>query len=108
MTFFRPEIVKLLPTLHGLMFALDISLDKEDGCPTLGVMRQELDILLKVECFWCNPVITCRMGNYMKYTLHRKSHLCIPFLGIARPPSQFPHLCVCELFIFFPRIVPHI
>ena len=29
-------------------------------------------------------------------TLQRKSHLCIPFLGIALPQSQFPHSCVCE------------
>ncbi len=28
--------------------------------------------------------------------LQRKSHLCIPFLGIARPQSQFTHSCVCE------------
>jgi hypothetical protein len=32
--------------------------------------------------------------------LQRKSHLCIPFLGIARPQSQFPHSCVCERFIY--------
>ncbi len=29
--------------------------------------------------------------------LQRKSHLCIPFLGIGRLPSQ--HSCVCERFI---------
>jgi hypothetical protein len=33
-----------------------------------------------------------------KYTqniaLQRKSHLCIPFLEIARPQFQFPHSCV--------------
>ncbi len=34
-------------------------------------------------------------------TLQRKNHLCIPFLGIARPQSQFPHLCVCERFIYY-------
>jgi hypothetical protein len=33
-------------------------------------------------------------------TLQRKSHLCIPFLGIARTQSQFPHSCVCERFIY--------
>jgi hypothetical protein len=33
-------------------------------------------------------------------TLQRKSHLCIPFLGIARPQPQFPHSCVCERFIY--------
>ncbi len=31
-------------------------------------------------------------------TLQQKSHLCIPFLGIAQ--LQFPHSCVCEWFIF--------
>ncbi len=34
------------------------------------------------------------------YTLQRKSHLCIPFLGNARPRSQFPIACVCERFIY--------
>ncbi len=33
-------------------------------------------------------------------TLQRKSHLCIPFLGIALPQSQFPHSCVCERFLY--------
>ncbi len=32
-------------------------------------------------------------------TLQGKSHLCFPFLGIARPQSKFPHSCVCERFI---------
>ncbi len=35
-----------------------------------------------------------------RYTLQGKFHLCIPFLGIARPQSQFPHSCVCEQFIY--------
>ncbi len=39
--------------------------------------------------------------------LQRKFHLCIPFLGIARPQFQFPHLCVCERFTYS-RIGPHI
>ncbi len=36
-----------------------------------------------------------------QYILQRKSHLCIPFLGIARPQPQFPHTrtCACEPFI---------
>jgi hypothetical protein len=33
-------------------------------------------------------------------TLQRKLHLYIPFLGIAPPQYQFPHLCVCERFIY--------
>jgi hypothetical protein len=39
-------------------------------------------------------------GSASHYTLQRKSHLCIPFLGIARRQSQFPHSCVCERFIY--------
>ncbi len=34
-------------------------------------------------------------------TLQRKSHLCIPRKEIARPQSQFQHLCVCERFFIF-------
>jgi hypothetical protein len=34
-----------------------------------------------------------------RYTLQRKSHLCIPFLGLG-PQSQVPHSCVCERFIY--------
>ncbi len=32
-------------------------------------------------------------------TLQRKSHLCIPFLGISQPQPQFLHSCVCERFV---------
>jgi hypothetical protein len=39
------------------------------------------------------------------YTRKRKSYLYISFLGIARTQSRFPHSCVCELFIYIPRIV---
>jgi hypothetical protein len=34
------------------------------------------------------------------HPLQGKFHLCIPFLGIAWPQSQFPHSCVCEPFIY--------
>ena len=34
------------------------------------------------------------------HTLQRKSHLCVPRKGIARPQSQFTHSCVCERFIY--------
>jgi hypothetical protein len=33
-------------------------------------------------------------------TLQRKSHLCVPGKGIARPQSQFLNSCVCERFIY--------
>ncbi len=35
------------------------------------------------------------------FTMQQKIHLCIPFLEIARPQSQFPHSCVWERFIYF-------
>ncbi len=44
---------------------------------------------------------------YYVYTLQRKFHLCIPFLGIARPQPQFPHSFVCE-HLYSPRIGLHI
>ncbi len=37
---------------------------------------------------------------YLQSPLQRKSHLCIPRKGIARPQYQFPHSCVCERFIY--------
>jgi hypothetical protein len=40
-----------------------------------------------------------RAGPARRPALQRKSHLRIPFLGIARPQSEFPHSCVCERFI---------
>jgi hypothetical protein len=60
------------------------------------------------------PATGCDVANWMMFriraslilnlnkiaTLQGKSHLCIPFLGIARPQSQFPHSCVCERFIY--------
>ncbi len=44
----------------------------------------------------------CLFWVYFKFlpTLQRKSYLCVPFLGIAWPQSQYPHSCVCERFIY--------
>ncbi len=39
-------------------------------------------------------------GKSHKWALQRKSYLCIPFLGIELPQSQFPHSCVSERFIY--------
>ncbi len=39
-------------------------------------------------------------GAFLTPALQGKSHLCIPFLRIARPQSQFSHSCVCERFIY--------
>ncbi len=46
--------------------------------------------------------------SHVGMVLQGKSYLWIPFLGIARRHSQFPHSCVCERFLFIPRIGPHI
>jgi hypothetical protein len=40
-------------------------------------------------------------------TLQQNSHLCIPFLVIARPQSQSPHSCVFN-DLYIPRIGPQI
>jgi hypothetical protein len=42
------------------------------------------------------------------YALQGKFHLCIPFLGMARLQSQFPHSCVCELFVYSHEGLVHI
>ncbi len=39
------------------------------------------------------------MNEAAKDALYPKSNLCIPGKGIARPQSQFLHLCVCERFM---------
>ncbi len=51
--------------------------------------------------FYCTYVSSLTLLS--KESLHAvkgKSHLCIPFLEIVRPQSQFPHSCVCEQFIY--------
>jgi hypothetical protein len=47
------------------------------------------------------------MKEILKLALQRKSHLCIPFLGIGGlSPNFHIHLSVSDLYI--PRIGPHI
>ncbi len=43
-------------------------------------------------------IVLCCAAD-LQTALRRKSHLCIPFLGIAWPQPQFPHSFVCERFI---------
>ncbi len=54
-----------------------------------------------------NLLLDCSVPSFIRLfpdfiwsTLQRKFNLCIPFLGITRPQSQFPHACVCERFIY--------
>ncbi len=44
--------------------------------------------------------VSSLLNSLFESSLQGKSHLCIPFLGIARPQPQFPHSCVCERFIY--------
>ncbi len=46
----------------------------------------------------CNEVE--QNNSSVLYTLQRQFRLYIPFLGIARPQTQFPHSCVFERFIY--------
>ncbi len=48
-----------------------------------------------------------KLGRKYHHHTATKSHLCIPFLRIARPQSQFSHKFVCERF-YIPGIDPHI
>ncbi len=54
------------------------------------------------------PANTSLHSLFVYTTLQGKSHLCIAFLGIARPQSQFPLLmCLWAIYIF-PGSVHHI
>jgi hypothetical protein len=44
--------------------------------------------------------LACHRQADPETTLQGKFHLGIPYLGIARPQSQFPHSCVGEPFIY--------
>jgi hypothetical protein len=45
---------------------------------------------------------------WFRPALYRKSNLCVPGKVIAWLQSQFLHSCVCERFIYIPRIGLHI
>jgi hypothetical protein len=53
-----------------------------------------------------SSIIYTKYVHSLGYTLQRKFHLCLPFLGIALPLSQFPHSCVSDLYIS--RTSPHV
>jgi hypothetical protein len=75
-----------------------VLVSRDPWCRTRASVLHPLEDLPKTSiiiCF-CNEA----WSTLVRYTLQRKSHLCIPFLGIARPQSLFPHSCVCERFIY--------
>jgi len=63
----RPEIIKLLPTLHALVFAIDVTLEDEAVMDSLTLMRRELDLVLKgLQTFQRTPpmvVMACSEGQ---------------------------------------------
>ncbi len=60
------------------------------------------NLFFQMRNFWqyATPFHLFILWQSHSYTLQRKSHLCVPRKGLARPQSQFPHSCVCERFIF--------
>ncbi len=46
------------------------------------------------------PLQVSDSDSILFLTMQRKIHLCIPFLGIARPPSQFTFMCLWAIYIF--------
>jgi hypothetical protein len=69
---------------------------RDPWCRTRASVLHRLEDLPKTSiiiCF-CNEA----WSTLVRYTLQPKSHLCIPFPGIAQPQSQFPHSCVYERF----------
>jgi hypothetical protein len=67
----------------------------------LSISNQKVDcnyfynlIFKKAACWLSFP------GQAVLQLSCRKSYLCILFLGIALPQSQFPNLCVCERIIY--------
>jgi hypothetical protein len=86
-----------IPGFHKRL-EIRVLVSRDPWCRTRASVLHPLEDLPKTSiiiCF-CNEA----WSTLVRYTLQRKSHLCIPFLGIARPQSPFPHSCVCERFIY--------
>ena len=78
--------------------------------PTMACERGAAYIPLGKQLTFFNSVLVHLLINSITKRSHRGfllvrtqsvlgAHFCIPFLGIARPQSQFPHSCLCERFI---------
>jgi hypothetical protein len=55
---------------------------------------------LKNGTSFCRRCSNRPTGSSRGAALQGKSHLVIPFMGIVRPQSQFPHPGVCERFMY--------
>ncbi len=82
-----------------LAFFLFLGTSPKD-CAFLGGKENTLKLKTTAKLNRTQTSIATVRDLYRMYaTLERKSHLCIPFLGIARPQPQFSQSCVCERFI---------
>ncbi len=67
----------------------------KQNCLVLYENRKSKVLILACKTFYMSDCFTITY-----YTLQRQFRLYIPFLGIARPQTQFPHSCVCERCIY--------
>ncbi len=66
----------------------------------MDIVEAGLQILQEGAIRNTQPTLSLLINSFSN-TLQRKSYLCIPFLGIMRPQSQFPHSCICQQFIYY-------
>ncbi len=71
------------------------------------MLSRPLPMCPRTLCLGSSVPWTTRPLDDASLALQRKSYLWIPFLGIARPQSQF-HIHVSVSAFYIPRIGPHI
>ena len=84
----QPGIGKLIPTIHALVYAIDISNKSDTEEDDLGIMRQELGVLLDSQEKFATPtpvlVLAC-------HALSRPQHWTLPQVGVVYC-LYLPHL----------------
>jgi hypothetical protein len=87
-------VIKAIMNVDGMVM---VNLQHLDKC--ILYANSLLDYLqLKKEMFYRSTDFSLLKSIHSQ---QGEFHLCILSLGIARPQSQFPHLCDCERFIYF-------
>ncbi len=67
---------------------------------TFSPMKTTVELFSEAKILFSQPMRASSMPEFVPFPANLHSHLCISFLGIARPQSQFPHSRVFELFIY--------
>jgi hypothetical protein len=64
--------------------------------------NQNVSVISGIRAVGCHSAVffILPLHVYTAKTQYQKIETNIPSKGIARPQSQFPHLCVCERFIY--------